>query len=74
MRLVGRPRTPSIEPDPATAFRRGRALDRSLASGLPPVARGITRGTHATLNAEQDARSARAARHVDAARRPFAGD
>ena len=61
MRIVGRQNRSEIEPDPVKAMRRGRALDAMLRGAAAPVARGVTRGTHAFFNRLDDERRAKAA-------------
>lgn len=50
MRIVGDQDRSEIELDPVKAYRRGRALDAMLRTALPPVARGVTRGSHQYFN------------------------
>ena len=62
MRIVGKQNRSEIELDPVKAYQRGRMLDAMLLAALPPVVRGVTRGTHEYFNrldAERQARSAR---------------
>lgn len=47
MRIVGTKNRSEIELDPQQAYRRGRALDAMLRGAVPPVARGVARGTAA---------------------------
>lgn len=63
MRIVGRENRTEIELDPVKAYRRARALDAVLQAALPPIRRGVTRGTHEYFNRLD------AARQIDAARR-----
>jgi hypothetical protein len=67
MRIVGDKDRSEIELDPATAWRRGRALDRMLRTALPPRRRGITRGSHQTFNRLDADRQALIARKLNAA-------
>ena len=67
MRIVGNQDRSEIELDPVEAYRRGRALDGMLRDALPPVARGVTRGTHAHFNRVDAARQVAAARTLNAA-------
>lgn len=66
MRVVGNQERSDIEPDPIKAFHRGLALDAMMHGLLPPVERGVTRGTHAYFNRLDDARQTRAARALNA--------
>ncbi len=50
MRIVGKKNRDEIELDPVQAFRRGQVLDAMLRSALPPIKRGVYRGTHAEFN------------------------
>jgi hypothetical protein len=50
MRIVGGQARSEIELDPVKAYRRARALDAMLRAALPPVRRGVTRGTHEHFN------------------------
>ena len=51
MKTIGNFPRDEIVTDPAEALRRGNVLDRMLKSALPPVARGVTHGTHAMFQA-----------------------
>ena len=68
MRVIGpnRDRT-EFEPDPARAYRRGRALDAMLRGALPPPLRGAYRGTFADFAREDEARMRAAARKLNGA-------
>jgi len=66
MRIVGPRRNDGeIERDPARALRRGRKLDDMLRAALPPIARGVRRGTAAAFQKEDEARALLAARRVN---------
>lgn len=67
MRIVGRQDRSEIELDPVKAFRRARALDAMLQAALPPVRRGVTRGTHEHFNQLDAARQIEAARRLNGA-------
>lgn len=67
MRIVGRQDRSEIELDPVKAYRRGRALDSMLRAALPPVPRGVTRGTHEHFNQLDAARQVAAARKLNSA-------
>ena len=67
MRIVGRQDRSEIELDPVKAFRRARALDAMLHAALPPVPRGVTRGTHEYFNRVDAARQIAAARKLNGA-------
>ena len=56
MRIVGKKNRSEIELDPLKAFRRARRLDGMIRSMLPPLPRGITRGSHEYFNRIDDAR------------------
>jgi hypothetical protein len=66
MRVIGphRKRT-EIELDPVEAYRRGRALDTALRSALPPIARGVYRGTFAVFNRMDETRMLETARKLN---------
>ena len=66
MRIVGNQDRSEIEPDPVKALRRGQALDAMLRAATPPIARGVTRGTHDYFNRIDAERQTRAARAVNA--------
>ncbi len=62
MRIVGTQNRSEIELDPQQAYRRGRLLDAMLRGAMPPVPRGVIRGTHADferLDAQRQADIAR---------------
>jgi len=67
MRIVGRQDRSEIELDPVKAYRRARALDAMLHAALPPVRRGVTRGTHEHFNRLDAARQIEAARRLNGA-------
>lgn len=67
MRVVGHQNRSEIELDPVKAYRRGLALDAMMRGTLPPVARGVTRGTHTHFNRVDAARQVQAARALNAA-------
>lgn len=67
MRIVGRQDRSEIELDPVKAYRRARALDAMLHAALPPVRRGVTRGTHEHFNRLDAARQIEAARKLNGA-------
>jgi hypothetical protein len=67
MRIVGSQDRSEIELDPARAYRRARALDAMLHVALPPVRRGVTRGTHEHFNRLDAARQIEAARRLNGA-------
>jgi hypothetical protein len=64
MRIVGKDRS-EIELDPVKAYRRARALDAMLLTALPPVPRGVTRGTHEYFNRIDADRQIAAARRLN---------
>ena len=68
MRVIGpnRDRT-EFELDPVRAYRRGRALDAMLRSGLPAPRRGVSRGTFADFARQDEARMREAARKLNEA-------
>ena len=57
-----------FEQDPEKAWRRGRALDRMLASARASGTRGVIRATHAELNQLDDARALEIARRLNSPR------
>ena len=67
MRIVGKRNRSEIELDPEKAYRRGRALDEMLRAALPPVQRGVMRGTHVYFNRLEVARQIVAARKLNSA-------
>ena len=67
MRIVGKQDRSEIELDPEKAYRRGRALDAMLRSASPPIAHGVTRGTHEYFNRLDAKRQTQAARALNAA-------
>jgi hypothetical protein len=67
MRVVGSQDRSEIELDPVKAYRRARALDGMLRDALPPVKRGVTRGTHEFFNRIDSARQIAAARKLNEA-------
>lgn len=67
MRVVGGQDRSEIELDPVKAYRRARALDAMLHAALPPVRRGVTRGTHEHFNRVDAARQVAAARRLNGA-------
>ena len=67
MRIVGTRNRSEIELDPASALRRGRLIDAMLRGAADPIARGVTRGTHAFFNRLDAERQTRAARKLNAA-------
>jgi hypothetical protein len=67
MRIAGRQERSEIELDPVKAYRRARALDAMLLAALPPVRRGVTRGTHEHFNRLDAARQIEAARMLNRA-------
>ena len=50
MRIVGNQNRSDIELDPVEACRRGKVLDAMLRNVLPPVKRGVARGSHTYFN------------------------
>ncbi len=67
MRIVGPNRgNCEVELDPVLAYRRGRALDGMLRKALPPVDRGLRRGTAAEFQALDEARARLIARRINA--------
>lgn len=66
MRVIGpnRDRT-EIQLDPDQAYRRGRILDAMLRATLPPVRRGVHRGTFADFARQDEARMREAARKLN---------
>lgn len=71
-RVVGSRNRSEFAPDPQQAWRRGRLLDRMLASAVPAVARGVTRAPHAAFNAWDDARQQVMARRLNQPEGPAA--
>ena len=67
MRIVGEQNRSEIELDPVKAYRRGRALDALLRGAAPPIARGVTRGTHEYFNGLDAERQTQTARALNAA-------
>jgi hypothetical protein len=66
MRIVGSQDRSEIELDPVKAYLRGLALDRMMRGTLPPLVRGVTRGTHDYFNRIDAARQVQAARALNA--------
>jgi hypothetical protein len=66
MRIVGFQDRSEIELDPVKAYQRGLILDRMMRGTLPPVVRGVTRGTHDYFNRIDAARQVQAARALNA--------
>lgn len=54
-----------IELDPVLAYRRGRVLDSMLRTALPPVKRGVSRGSFDAFERADAARMAAAARRLN---------
>jgi hypothetical protein len=67
MRIVSTRNRSEIELDPLTAYRRGLALDSMLRGACAPIARGVTRGSHAYFNRIDEQRRSRAARILNPA-------
>ena len=68
MRVIGPHRDHTeFELDPERAYRRGRVLDAMLRAALPPVRRGIFRGSFADFAREDEARMREAARKINEA-------
>lgn len=68
MRVIGPYRNrDSFELDPTKAYRRGRALDAMLRTALPPVKRGVFRGSFADFARQDEARMLEAARGLNKA-------
>ncbi len=68
MRIIGPNASQSeIELDPARAYRRARTLDAMFRSVLPPMKRGVYRGTFETFARMDEARMVQAARRVEGA-------
>jgi hypothetical protein len=67
MRIVGTRNRSEIELDPLTAYRRGLALDSTLRGACAPIARGVTRGSHAYFNRIDEQRCSRAIHVVNPA-------
>ena len=67
MRIIGTQNRSEIELDPVKAYRRARAMDAWLRGTAPPVARGVTRGTHEYFNRIDDERQRQTARALNAA-------
>ncbi|MBI3375515.1 MAG: hypothetical protein HY017_27680 [Betaproteobacteria bacterium] len=67
MRIVGTQQRCEIELDPVKAYQRARLLDAILRSATPPIARGVTRGTHEYFNRLDAERQTQAARALNAA-------
>ena len=65
MRLIGKKNFSEFELDPAKALQRGRVLDAMLRAASPPVPRGVTRGSHETLNRLDAERQSQAARKLN---------
>jgi hypothetical protein len=65
MHIVGTQNRSEIELDPAKALRRARALDAMLQGAAPPIARGVTRGTHQYFNRLDAERQTRIARMLN---------
>lgn len=65
MRIVGDQNRSEIELDPVKAHRRGQLLDAMMRGTLPPVLRGVTRGTHEYFNRIDDARQLEMARALN---------
>ena len=66
MRIVGNQNRSEIELDPVKAYRRGLILDAMMRGAMPPVVRGVTRGTHEYFNRVDAARQLEAARALNA--------
>lgn len=66
VRTVGKQERNEFVLDPAQALRRGRVLDRMLASTAPPAQRGIRRAPHRVFNQLDDQRQLQAARRLNA--------
>ena len=56
MKTIGNAPRDEIVVDPVEAMLRGRVLDLMLKGSLPPVSRGVTRGTHAMFQAMDEQR------------------
>ena len=67
MRIIGSQDRCEIELDPLKAYRRARAMDAMLRAALPPVPRGVSRGSHEHFNRLDAARQADAARRLNGA-------
>lgn len=65
MRIVGDQNRSDIELDPVKAHRRGQHLDAMMRGTVPPVVRGVTRGTHEYFNRVDAARQLEAARALN---------
>lgn len=65
MRIVGDQNRSEIELDPIKALRRGQLLDAMMSGTMPPIARGVTRGTHEYFNRVDAARQLEAARALN---------
>ena len=65
MRIVGDRNRSEIEIDPVKAHRRGLLLDAMMRRTMPPVVRGVTRGTHEYFNRVDAARQLEAARALN---------
>ena len=65
MRIVGDQNRSEIELDPVKAHRRGQLLDAMMRGTLPPLPRGVTRGTHEYFNRIDDARQLDMARALN---------
>ncbi len=66
MRIVGTQQRSEIELDPVKAYQRARSLDAILRSVTPPIARGVTRGTHEYFNRLDAERQIQVARVLNA--------
>jgi hypothetical protein len=65
MRIVGRQNRSEIELDPVEALRRGSILDAMLRAAIPPVARGVTRGSLEYFNRVDAERQIETARKLN---------
>ena len=65
MRIIGTRNRAEIELDPVKAYRRGRAMDALLRAALPPLPRGVSKGTHEYLNRCDAARQLQIARRLN---------
>jgi hypothetical protein len=67
MRIVGNRHRTEIELDPQQAYRRGRELDAMLRRAVPPVERGVTRGSQADFERLDAQRQVQIARVLNSA-------
>lgn len=66
-RIVGNQNRTEFVLDPVEAWRRGRQLDRMLASAVPARPRGVTRATFAEFERLEKLRRLEVARQLNSA-------